>query len=160
MRSGKRSSAACLADADTSTVSYQDSILKITLRKQNGFTLIELMITVAIVAILASIALPSYQSHVTSMRRTTAQACLLELTQFTERYYSTRMSYVDATLPASECTTNLTGHYSFAFASAPTATAYAITATATGAQAIRDAGCTPMQVTQTGARTPSSGCWK
>lgn len=118
------------------------------------------MITVAIVAILASIALPSYQSHVTSTRRTTAQACLLELAQFTERYYSTNMSYVGATLPASECVTNLTGHYTFAYTDDPTVTAYAITATAQGAQAARDASCTPMQITQTGARTPSTGCWK
>lgn len=122
--------------------------------------MIELMITVAIVAILVSIALPSYQSYVTSTRRTSAQACLLELTQFTERYYSTSMTYVGVALPASECAINLGAHYSFAFASTPTATAYAITATAKGAQATKDASCTPMQVTQTGARTPSTGCWK
>lgn len=134
--------------------------MKTLLRKKNGFTLIELMITVAIVAILTSIALPSYQSHVTSTRRTTAQACLLELTQFTERYYSKSMTYVGATLPTSECSTNMAMHYIFAYAAAPTATAYAITATAQGAQATRDASCTPMQVTQTGARTPSLGCWK
>lgn len=128
---------------------------------QRGFTLIELMITVAIVAILASIALPNYQSHVTSTRRTTAQACLLELAQFMERYYSTNnMSYLSAALPTTECRTNLANHYTFAFASTPTATAYAITATAQGAQATRDSSCTPLQVTQTGARTPSTGCWK
>lgn len=118
------------------------------------------MITLAIVAILASIALPSYQSHVTSTRRTTAQACLLELAQFMERYYSTNMSYLDAVLPTSECRTNLATHYTFAFAATPTATVYAITATAQGAQATQDSSCTPMQVTQTGARTPSTGCWK
>ena len=134
--------------------------MKNTFQKQSGFTLIELMITVAIVAILVSIALPSYQSHIISTRRTTAQACLLELAQFTERYYSTNMSYVDATLPTSECVNNLSGHYTFAFAEDPTATAYAITATAQGAQATKDASCTPMKITQTGARTPSTGCWK
>ena len=135
--------------------------MKTSTHPQQGFTLIELMITVAIVAILASIALPNYQSHVTSTRRTTAQACLLELAQFMERYYSTNnMSYLSAALPTTECRTNLANHYTFAFASTPTATAYAITATAQGAQATRDSSCTPLQVTQTGARTPSTGCWK
>lgn len=132
------------------------TILKIT----KGFTLVELMITVAIIAILASIALPSYQSHITEMRRTSAQACLLELVQFTERYYSNGMTYVGATLPTTECRTSLATHYTFAYATTPTATAYAITATAAGGQASRDAACTPLQVTQTGARTPSTGCWK
>ncbi len=139
----------------------RNSTLKTRTPHQKGFTLIELMITVAIVAILASIALPSYQSHVVSTRRTTAQACLLELAQFMERYYSTNnMSYLNAALPTTECRTNLADHYTFAFAATPTATVYAITATAEGAQATKDSSCTPMQVTQTGVRTPSTGCWK
>ena len=53
-----------------------------------GFTLIEVMITVAIVAILASIALPSYQEHVRKAKRAEAQSILLEAAQYMQRYYS------------------------------------------------------------------------
>ncbi|MEY4978207.1 MAG: hypothetical protein RLZZ352_477 [Pseudomonadota bacterium] len=132
---------------------------KINLRC-TGFTLVELMVTVAIIAILASVALPSYQNYVTEMRRNAAQSCMLELVQFTERYYSTQMTYVGATLPTLECRTNMATHYTFAYAADPTATAYTVRATAQGGQASRDANCTPMQITQSGARTPSTGCWK
>lgn len=69
-----------------------------------GFTLIELMIVVAIVGILAAVAYPSYQSHVEKTRRAQAQADLMELSQFMERHYSTSFSYQksgggDPTLP-------------------------------------------------------------
>lgn len=125
-----------------------------------GFTLIELMITLAIVAILATVALPSYLNHVTEMRRTAAQSCLMELVHFTERYYSDKMTYAGATLPTLECRTKLTAHYTFAYATDPTTTAYTITATAEGGQATKDSACTPLQITQSGARSPSTGCWK
>lgn len=135
-------------------------IAKISNKNSAGFTLVELMIAVAIIAILAAVAMPSYQNYVTEMRRNAAQSCMLELVQFTERYYSNQMTYVGATLPTLECRTNMAVHYTFAYAADPTATAYTIRATAQGGQASRDANCTPMQITQSGARSPSTGCWK
>ncbi|MCI1010624.1 type IV pilin protein [Pseudomonas oryzihabitans] len=56
--------------------------------KQTGFTLIELMIVVAIVGILAAIAYPSYQEHIRRANRADAQASLMELAQFMERNYT------------------------------------------------------------------------
>jgi len=125
--------------------------------KQHGFTLIELMITVAIVGILAAVAYPSYQTHVLKSRRATAQACLVELAQFMERYYTTNMTYASATLPTTQCQTDLTGHYTFSFSGTPNATAYTIQAVAQGGQA--SGGCTPLSLNQSGTKTPSSGCW-
>ena len=63
--------------------------------RMHGFTLIEIMIVVAIVGILAAIAFPAYQNHVENTRRSAAQGDLVELAQFMERYYSDNFSYVD-----------------------------------------------------------------
>ena len=62
-------------------------------RLSNGFTLIELMIVVAIVAILASIAYPSYQEQVAKGRRADAKSVLLQSQQWLERFYSENYRY-------------------------------------------------------------------
>lgn len=59
-----------------------------------GFTLIELMITVAIVAILARVAVPSYQEYIKRGARADAQSALLEAAQYLERVYSECNSYI------------------------------------------------------------------
>jgi len=56
--------------------------------KNNGFTLVELMIVVAIVGILSAIAYPSYQNSVLKSRRADAKSALLQLTNFMERLYT------------------------------------------------------------------------
>jgi type IV pilus assembly protein PilE len=60
---------------------------------QNGFTLVELMIVIAIVGILAGIAYPNYQDSVIKSRRADAKAALLELSVFMERLYTTTGCY-------------------------------------------------------------------
>ena len=65
----------------------------INLNKQQGVTLVELMIAVGILGILAAVVLPSYQQHVITSSRTAATACLAEYAQFMERNYTTNMSY-------------------------------------------------------------------
>ncbi len=75
---------------------------------QNGFTLIELMMVVAIVGVLAGIAIPSYQDSLVKSRRADAKAALLELSVFMERYYTAKGCYnvPDATTGA--CPNNTT----------------------------------------------------
>jgi len=65
-----------------------------------GFTLIEIMITVAIVAILASIAYPGYVSQVRKTRRSDATAALLKTAQVLERCYTEYNAYNDTSCPA------------------------------------------------------------
>lgn len=64
-----------------------------SLGKWRGFTLIELMITVAVVAILAAIAYPSYLDQIRRSRRADAEAALLELAQWMERFYTQNNRY-------------------------------------------------------------------
>ena len=61
--------------------------------KTGGFSLIELMIVVVSVAILSSIAYPSYLNQVTQSRRADAQAVLMEAAQFMERFYTENNRY-------------------------------------------------------------------
>ena len=62
-------------------------------RSCQGFTLIEVMIVVAIVAILSMIAFPNYQEHVRRSKRAEAEGLLLEAAQFMQRYYSANDRY-------------------------------------------------------------------
>ena len=66
------------------------------LQKQKGFTLIELMIVVAIIGILAAIGYPSYTESVAKSRRGNAQAEMLALSSALERYYTQENHYSDA----------------------------------------------------------------
>lgn len=67
-----------------------------------GFTLIELMITVAIVAILGAVAYPSYQESVRKSRRAEARVALMDVLQQQERYMTQYNSYLAFTTSATD----------------------------------------------------------
>ena len=131
-------------------------------RATRGFTLIEIMIVVALIGILASIALSSYQSHARKTRRYAAQSCLMEQAQYLERYYTTAnnpMNYTGATLPDATCKTNLASYYTFSLpAAANSSQAFSVQADAIGGQT-GDTGCTTLSLTQAASRSPGTGCW-
>lgn len=68
-----------------------------TIKKSAGFTLIELMITVAIVGILAAIALPSYNQYIARGKRAEARAAILQAEGWLERFYTENNRYTTAT---------------------------------------------------------------
>ncbi|QET03794.1 MULTISPECIES: type IV pilin protein [Cupriavidus] len=80
-------------------------------RGARGFTLVELMITVMIIGVLATIAIPSYQQYVQRARRTEAKSAMLRLMGTLERYYTVNMSYTlsPLTLNYPNCGNNTTG---------------------------------------------------
>ena len=152
-------------------------------RSQGGFTLVELMIVVAIIAILAAIAYPSYIKSVTKTNRAAAEGCLSEYANYMERYYTTNLSYTQG--PASSGTamapnpiigasptlvldcaaSSQTGtNYTYTVP-ASSSSAYTLQATPIGTQLKRDTQCGALTVTQTGTRniTGTTGtvtqCW-
>lgn len=63
------------------------------LKPQQGFTLIELMVVVAVIAILSTIAIPAYEQSVTKARRADAKVALMKLAQLQEAYFSNNNKY-------------------------------------------------------------------
>jgi type IV pilus assembly protein PilE len=129
-------------------------------RPQRGFTLIELMITVAIVAILAAVAYPSYTKYVQRGYRSEGIAMLNDAAARMERFYAQSNVYkIGTDLTKIGITSNLsqTGKYQLSAASSDTS--YTLTVTPQGAQASDT--CGTMTVNQAGAKTPTTPeCWK
>lgn len=135
-----------------------------------GFTLIELMIAVAIVGLLAAVAVPSYLAYITKGKRAEAQGALVTFANAMEQWRLQNGSYCDAggAGGASSCgtATNDTGtptifsttvpisggtiNYNLTI-SAATATTYTLTATATGSQTADG----NLSLTSTGTKTCS-----
>jgi len=147
-----------------------------------GFTLIELMITVAIIGILAGIALPSYQDSVRKSRRADVKTVLLGLANAMERLYTVSNSYCDAaaggTLIAN-CGTTIedtgtssiytippeTASFYTVTISAATNNSYTLSAARTGAQS--NDKCGTLTLTNTGVKgvtgadtgVTAADCW-
>ena len=131
-----------------------------------GFSLIELMITVAIVAILAAIALPSYRRYVLQGNRTDAIKALAFYQQALERCYSQNFTYLGCAAVTTTAMPSANGYYSIVIPAATlTASSYVITATpASGSVQSNDAQCTSFSLDNSGTQTSTGTataqkCW-
>jgi type IV pilus assembly protein PilE len=150
-----------------------------------GFTLVELIVAMVILATLAAIAIPSYNSYVLKSHRTEAKSALTDLASMEERYFSVNNSYttVPSNLGYSQAAAPFNigtdGYYQVQqqitvnAATAPTGTTagspatYLITAVAVGNQA-NDTACATFTISSTGQQTAqtsggtdnSTTCWQ
>jgi len=125
-----------------------------------GFTLIELMITVAIVAILATVAYPSYTQYVMKSRRADGRALLLQAASKMQRYGNENNgSVADATLTKLQLSeTSERGYYQLSIVSKGADGTYKVQVEPQGAQA-SDA-CGTLSIDDAGTRTPNDDkCW-
>lgn len=125
-----------------------------------GFTLLELMIVVVVVAVLTILAVNSYQFAMVKSRRAAAKSCVQEGAQFMERFYTTHLTYVDAALPA--CSSDVTRYYTVGFDGTPDATTFTVQGVPTSSQ--NDPLCGTLSVNQAGAKDATgtggpSACW-
>lgn len=135
-------------------------------RSASGFTLIELMITVAIVGILAAVAVPSYTGYIKRGNRSEATAALLEAQQFMERYYAANNRYSTTANgnPALPARLQTIGKGTYTLDVAATVNSYTLTATPSGSM-VSDK-CGALTITNTGVKGKGgtgptvADCWR
>jgi type IV pilus assembly protein PilE len=124
-------------------------------RFASGFTLVELMVTCAIVAILLGIAVPSYSLYMKRSRRGEAEAALMDIAQREQTYLMDQRAYApDVATLRTSVSVDVTTYYTVTFATGATPPTFTITATPKAGTA--QAGDPTLTIDQTGAKTPTN----
>lgn len=131
------------------------------MKKQRGFTLIELMIVVAVIAILATVALGGYNKQVRKSRRAEAKQVLLDYSLREEKFRSNNATYgTTAAPPAGIGATGATSYYTVTLtAGSNTGTGYIFTAVPIGDQAKDSCGTLTLTMAAGVLDKDPDGCW-
>lgn len=129
--------------------------------RYRGYTLVEVLIVVAIVAILGAIAYPAYTNNVLKSRRAEARSVLQDYAAKQERYFSRNNTYASSLGALNVSAASENGHYTIALGTLASPLdsyneSFVLTATATGRQAEDQAACHVFTIDSQGSRT---GCW-
>lgn len=129
------------------------------MQSSKGFTLIELMVTVAVIGILAAIAYPSYTQYVIRANRGEAQSYLMDLAQRQQQFLMDSRTYIStvSTLGVQE-PASVTKNYTVTI-SGVTATPPAFTITAAPKSGTVQAGDGDLVIDQSGTKTWAGGAW-
>lgn len=127
--------------------------------KQKGFSLIELMIVVAVIGILASVAYPSYRDSVMRARRADGKAAILDMAQRVERFYSENNTYAGAAAGVNSPQNSAEGFYSVSVTvpNPTTGSGYLITAAPQNGQERNDSECQSFTYTDQGIESVADG---
>lgn len=125
---------------------------------ERGFSLLELMLVVALISLLVGVAYPSYQASVAKGRRVEAHSSLLKMQMEQEYYRMVHGSYASATGGKSNDVKARALRYFTLKIDKASATTYQLSATAKGEQ-VADIGCLTMTLDQSSQKQPSR-CWK
>ncbi|SIQ28714.1 type IV pilus assembly protein PilE [Aromatoleum tolulyticum] len=131
---------------------------------RNGFTLIEVMIVVAIVGILAAVAYPSYTSYLVRSNRSVATAHLLDIATRQQQYRLDARTFGSLSDIGMGTPSEVSKHYAVSVDGTPTATAFTIKAVPTGSQLSQDTKCGTLSINQAGTKSISGSgsvadCW-
>jgi type IV pilus assembly protein PilE len=123
------------------------------MQRQKGFTLIELMVVIVVIAILASIAIPSYREYVIRGHRRAAQAAMMEIATQQQQYFVANRAYADEDELGYVLPPEVDEHYTYAVALDPgPPPGFTINLTAKGSQI----GDGDLALTSAGVKTPAT----
>lgn len=127
-----------------------------------GFSLIELVVAMAIVGIIAAIAIPSYQGSMRKAIRSDAKAALMDLAARQERFFTENNSYTVTLSNLGYTSANSPeGYYSLAAVAGPTGSiTTSFTVSANLIASSNDSNCSQFSLSSNGAKSAtSSSCW-
>jgi type IV pilus assembly protein PilE len=132
---------------------------------RNGFTLLEMLIVVAIAGILASVAYPQYTEYVIRAARSDAMVLLLDAANKQEQYYADNRTYTDDLTLLNVPATSENGYFTISVDVPDSGTSFTITATAAAGAVAGDTACTTLTITDTGVKgstgtSDADDCWE